>query len=45
MAAMFLFTSIGGMLISLSGYVFPSLRNVETDLPDYDSVLKPGAAD
>lgn len=37
MAAMFLFTAFGGMLISLSGYWIPALRHVEDDLPDYDA--------
>lgn len=45
MAAMFLFTAFGGMIVSLSGYLIPRLRNVETDVPDFDLVLEPGAAD
>lgn len=36
MASMFLFTAIGGMVICLSGYLLPAIRNVEKDLPDYD---------
>ncbi len=36
MAVIFIFTATFGMLISLSGYLIPALRNVEEDLPDYD---------
>lgn len=36
MSVMFLFTAIGGMLISLSGYLIPSIRNIERDLLDFD---------
>ena len=36
MASMFLFTAIGGMLISLSGYLVPVIRHVEHDLLDFD---------
>lgn len=36
MSTMFLFTAIGGMIISLSGYLIPAIRHVETDLPDFD---------
>ena len=39
MASMFLFTAIGGMLISLSGYLFPAIRHVEHDLLDFDERL------
>lgn len=35
-ALMFLFTSIVGMLMSLSGYLLPAVRRVERDLPDVD---------
>lgn len=38
MASMFLFTATGGLLISLSGYLIPSIRNVQTDLPDHDEI-------
>lgn len=34
-ASMFVCTSVLGMGMSLSGYVFRSVRNVETDLPDH----------
>lgn len=37
MGLIFLFTAFGGALISLSGYLIPALRNVETDLPSYDA--------
>jgi hypothetical protein len=42
MAAMFLGTATLGCLMSLSGYLFPAIRNIETDLPDhgYDPVLE-----
>jgi MFS transporter, DHA3 family, macrolide efflux protein len=40
MASMFLFTAIGGMLISLSGYLIPAIRNVERDLLDFDESLE-----
>ena len=36
--AMFLFTALGGCLISASGYLFAATRNVEDDLPDHDEV-------
>jgi hypothetical protein len=36
MAVMFLLTGLGGTLTGLGGYLFPALRNVESDLPDYD---------
>jgi MFS transporter, DHA3 family, macrolide efflux protein len=37
MAVMFLITGIGGVLTGFGGYLFVSLRNVETDLPDHDT--------
>ena len=36
MALIFLLTAFCGALISLSGYLIPALRNVESDLPSYD---------
>lgn len=36
MGLMFLFTCIGGTVISLVGYLSPAIRNVEADLPDHD---------
>ena len=36
MAAIFIFTATFGIIISLSGYLIPALRNVEADIPDYD---------
>ena len=36
MALMFLITGICGCFLTLSGYLYAPLRNVETDLPDYD---------
>ena len=36
MALMFLFTSILGLAMSLSGYLFRPVRQVEDDLPDQD---------
>ena len=36
MAVMFLGTATLGCLMSLSGYLFPAIRNIETDLPDHD---------
>lgn len=38
MALMFAVTAILGAVMSLSGYLFPSVRNVERILPDYDAV-------
>jgi hypothetical protein len=32
---MFVCTSILGMVMSFNGYLFRSVRNVETDLPDH----------
>jgi hypothetical protein len=37
MALMFVCTSIGGMLVSASGYFFRAVRCVEDDLPDHDT--------
>jgi MFS family permease len=36
MALMFVCTSILGMVMSLSGYLFPAVRNIEGALPDHD---------
>lgn len=36
MGLMFLGTAVLGMLMSLSGYLFPAVRHVERDLPDHD---------
>jgi len=36
MALMFICTGIGGTLTGFGGYLFPALRNVERDLPDFD---------
>ncbi len=38
MALMFICTSIFGCVVCLSGYLFPSVRNIEDDLPDHDVV-------
>lgn len=35
-AVMFLFTATGGTLMGLGGYLVPAVRNVESELPDYD---------
>lgn len=37
-AVMFLFTAAGGTLMGLGGYLFPAIRHVESDLPDYDAL-------
>jgi MFS family permease len=39
MGLMFVCTAIFGTLSCLGGYLFPALRNVEQDLPDYDAVF------
>ncbi len=39
MALMFLFTFITGTLTGFSGYLFPAIRNVESDLPDHDAKI------
>jgi hypothetical protein len=44
-AVMFLLTAIGGCTVSLSGYLFASVRNVEADLPDHDGAVALAAAD
>jgi hypothetical protein len=41
MALMFFCTSLLGMAMSLSGYLFPAVRNIEGELPDHDAVLAP----
>ncbi|MEM6530038.1 MAG: MFS transporter, partial [Chloroflexota bacterium] len=38
-ALMFVCTGVIGCTMALSGYLFPAVRNVEDDLPDYDAVL------
>jgi DHA3 family macrolide efflux protein-like MFS transporter len=38
MGLMFMFTFITGTLVSLGGYFFRSIRNVEADLPDHDEL-------
>jgi MFS family permease len=37
MALMFVCTAVIGATISLCGYLIPAVRNVERDLPDYDT--------
>jgi MFS family permease len=37
MALMFVGTAVLGCLISLSGYLVPAVRNIESELPDHDS--------
>ncbi|MCB0033036.1 MAG: MFS transporter [Anaerolineales bacterium] len=39
MGFMFMCTAILGCLMSLSGYLFPAVRNVEIDLPDHELEL------
>jgi MFS family permease len=39
MALMFVVTSISGMAMGLSGYLFRAVRQVEDDLPDHDLIL------
>lgn len=38
MAVMFLIAGFTGASVCLGGYLFPALRNVESDLPDYDAL-------
>ncbi|HHW87445.1 MAG TPA: MFS transporter [Chloroflexi bacterium] len=42
-ALMFVGTSLAGAAICFGGYLFPSLRNVEEHLPDYDDAPPPVA--
>jgi hypothetical protein len=37
-ALMFICTGVFGMLMSLSGYLFRAVRQVEDDLPDHDAL-------
>lgn len=39
MALMFVVTSLCGMTICVLGYLFPSIRRVEAELPDHDAVV------
>ncbi len=39
MALMFAGTAVFGTLISITGYLFSPIRNVESDLPDHDEML------
>ncbi|MGH2543293.1 MAG: MFS transporter [Ardenticatenaceae bacterium] len=41
MAVMFLGTAVLGCAMSLSGYLFPAIRNVEEALPDFDEAAPP----
>jgi MFS family permease len=43
MAVMFLATSILGTVMSLSGYLSPAVRQIETDLPDHDEIELAGS--
>lgn len=40
-ALMFLGTAVLGCAFSLGGYLFPAVRRVENDLPDYDRAIDP----
>ena len=42
MALMFVCTAALGSIMSFSGYLWPAVRNVEAELPDYDSALPKG---
>lgn len=44
MGLMFMCTAVLGAIVCLGGYLFPALRNVETDLPDYVTQEVPAAA-
>lgn len=41
MGLMFVGTSVMGMTVCVLGYVFPSIRNVESELPDHDELVEP----
>lgn len=41
MAIMFLGTSLMGALVCFGGYLIPSVRNIEDDLPDHDTTTTP----
>ena len=41
MALMFICSAMFGITISLSGYLFRTIRRVENDLPDHDAVPVP----
>ncbi|MDH3598333.1 MAG: MFS transporter [Candidatus Tectomicrobia bacterium] len=43
MALMFGCTGVLGMLMSLSGYLFRAIRQVEGDLPDHDAMPQPSS--
>jgi hypothetical protein len=45
MAVMFLGTALLGTGISLSGYLSPAVRRIETDLPDHDEHAPAGVPD
>ncbi|MBZ0304370.1 MAG: MFS transporter [Anaerolineae bacterium] len=45
MALIFIITATFGALIALSGYLVPALRNIETELPDYDMLPVRSAVD
>jgi DHA3 family macrolide efflux protein-like MFS transporter len=41
MGLMFVCTCILGTMVCFGGYLFPAVRNVETDLPDHDAAVEP----
>lgn len=43
MGMMFVISAVLGVVVGLSGYAFPVVRNVEEDLPDHDVVDLPAA--
>jgi MFS family permease len=45
MGLMFVCTSMMGMTLGLTGYLFRAVRNVERDLPDHDALLSAEAVD
>jgi predicted MFS family arabinose efflux permease len=44
MALMFVGTAVLGTTISITGYLFRPIRNIEADLPDHDVMLEPASS-
>jgi hypothetical protein len=41
MALLLVFSGIGGGLVALFGYLIPSVRNLESQLPDHNQIIDP----
>ena len=44
MSLLIVICGMGGLLVGLSGYFVPAIRNAETTLPDHDELRLPKAS-